>query len=167
MTSYRLVLLLLYAPPPSHSLPLISIVRLANFSSPTTQNPVSIPPHSSSTSGTPPPQVLLLFRLCLCTLLIPFAFLDVCICLYQWICFRAWNVPRVRRENYIIIDRHRLAYLNGIQKPEYNDHPSRFIYVRPDGQPDDTKHMAASSQLDIPQPSVASTRPPPKGFFGP
>lgn len=49
-------------------------------------------------------------------LLIPFAFLDACICVYQWICFSAWRVPRVRRQDYIIIDRHRLAYLNGIQK---------------------------------------------------
>lgn len=49
-------------------------------------------------------------------LLIPFAFLDACICLYQWICFSVWNVPRVCRSDYIVIDRHRLAYLNGIQK---------------------------------------------------
>ena len=30
--------------------------------------------------------------------------------------FSAWNIPRVKRKDYIIIDRHRLAYLNGIQK---------------------------------------------------
>lgn len=49
-------------------------------------------------------------------LLIPFVFLDACVCVYQWICFSAWNIPRVLRRDYIIIDRHRLAYLNGIQK---------------------------------------------------
>ncbi len=47
---------------------------------------------------------------------IPFALLDLWVSAYQAVCFRAWNVGRVRRRDYIAIDRHRLAYLNGIEK---------------------------------------------------
>jgi hypothetical protein len=34
----------------------------------------------------------------------------------QQVCFRAWGVARVPRSGYLVIDRHRLAYLNGIEK---------------------------------------------------
>ncbi len=57
------------------------------------------------------------------------------------------------------------GYLNGVQKPEAGDHPSRFVYVRPDGQPE-TKTMAAE-KTEGSVPSRASTRPVPRGFFGP
>jgi len=50
------------------------------------------------------------------SLLIPFAMLDAWIWLYQATCFRAWGVARVRRRAYFAIDRHRLAYLNGLEK---------------------------------------------------
>jgi len=46
----------------------------------------------------------------------PFAFLDLSIWIYQRTCFAAWRVPRVNRADYIVFDRHRLAYLNSIQK---------------------------------------------------
>jgi len=42
--------------------------------------------------------------------------LDVCLSLYQGICFRLYGITRVTRSNYIIIDRHRLAYLNIVEK---------------------------------------------------
>ena len=42
--------------------------------------------------------------------------MDIWISLYQWVCFRVYGVPRVRRQDYLIIDRHRLGYLNGIEK---------------------------------------------------
>ncbi len=48
--------------------------------------------------------------------LLPFILLDGFVSLYQAICFRLWNIPRVKRKEYIIIDRHRLPYLNAIQK---------------------------------------------------
>ena len=35
---------------------------------------------------------------------------------YQAICFRVWGISLVGRRGYIVIDRHRLSYLNGLQK---------------------------------------------------
>jgi len=49
-------------------------------------------------------------------MVIPFLFLDLSITLYQAICFRAYGIPRVKRGDYIVFDRHRLAYLNGLEK---------------------------------------------------
>lgn len=49
-------------------------------------------------------------------LIVPFAALDLCVALYQAICFPVYGIARVRRADHIIIDRHRLAYLNGLQK---------------------------------------------------
>jgi len=47
---------------------------------------------------------------------VPLVFLDLCLAIYQHTCFRAYGIPRVRRRDYIVIDRHRLAYLNPIEK---------------------------------------------------
>jgi hypothetical protein len=47
---------------------------------------------------------------------IPLAFLDLSMSIYQAICFPAYGIPRVRRSDYIIIDRHKLAYLNALEK---------------------------------------------------
>ena len=49
-------------------------------------------------------------------LAVPLGFLDLAVNLYQWICFPAWGVPRVRRGDYLVIDRHYLGYLNPVQK---------------------------------------------------
>jgi hypothetical protein len=49
-------------------------------------------------------------------MVIPFAFLDLTMTVFQWICFSAWGIARVPRRQYIVIDRHRLPYLNAIQK---------------------------------------------------
>lgn len=49
-------------------------------------------------------------------LLVPIALLDASVSLYQAICFRLWRVTPVRRSSYLILDRHKLAYLNGPQK---------------------------------------------------
>lgn len=49
-------------------------------------------------------------------LVIPLAFLDLSVWLYQKTCFLVWGIVPVRRSDYIVIDRHHLAYLNGIQK---------------------------------------------------
>lgn len=46
----------------------------------------------------------------------PIAVLDVFVSMYQAICFRLWRIPLVRRSEYVIVDRHRLPYLNAIQK---------------------------------------------------
>jgi hypothetical protein len=50
------------------------------------------------------------------SLLLPLAVLDVWTTLYQWVCFPIYRVPRVPRRAYFVIDRHKLAYLNGIEK---------------------------------------------------
>ncbi|MFZ5775193.1 MAG: hypothetical protein ACOY3Z_06900 [Thermodesulfobacteriota bacterium] len=49
-------------------------------------------------------------------ILIPTLFLDLSVSLYQAICFPVYRIPKVKREKYIIIDRHALAYLNVIEK---------------------------------------------------
>jgi len=42
--------------------------------------------------------------------------LDVSLFIYQQVCFRAYRIPRVRRGDYVVIDRHMLAYLNLFEK---------------------------------------------------
>jgi len=49
-------------------------------------------------------------------MIVPLVFLDLTITLYQHICFRIYDVPRVKRSDYVTIDRHNLPYLNAIQK---------------------------------------------------
>lgn len=49
-------------------------------------------------------------------MLIPFLFLDVSLTVYQWICFSAWGISRVRRGPYLVFDRHLLGYLNAVEK---------------------------------------------------
>lgn len=50
------------------------------------------------------------------SLIVPVAILDVWVSAYQLVCFPAYGIARVRRSAYIVIDRHHLAYLNGIEK---------------------------------------------------
>ena len=49
------------------------------------------------------------------SLIIPFALLDLFVMAYQAICFPVYRVPKVRRRDYLIFDRHHLAYLNIIE----------------------------------------------------
>lgn len=49
-------------------------------------------------------------------LVVPIGLLDLSVSLYQSICFRVWGIQRVRRKDYIVLDRHRLPYLNAIEK---------------------------------------------------
>jgi len=48
--------------------------------------------------------------------LVPALLLDLCVSLYQLVCFPVYGIPRVKRRDYIVIDRHYLAYLNVIEK---------------------------------------------------
>ena len=50
------------------------------------------------------------------SVVIAFAVLDLWVTLYQAVCFRAWGIRRVRRRRYLVINRHKLGYLNGIEK---------------------------------------------------
>jgi len=47
---------------------------------------------------------------------LPIAALDAFASLYQSICFRVYGLARVRRRDYVVFDRHKLPYLNVIQK---------------------------------------------------
>ncbi|MES9868302.1 MAG: hypothetical protein ABW089_11655 [Sedimenticola sp.] len=49
-------------------------------------------------------------------LIIPVSLMDLLVTLYQQVCFRVYDVPLVRRSEYLAIDRHQLAYLNVIEK---------------------------------------------------
>jgi hypothetical protein len=50
------------------------------------------------------------------SLILPFVLLDLWVTIYQWVCFPIYGVARVPRRAYFVIDRHKLAYLNGIEK---------------------------------------------------
>ncbi|WP_205620664.1 hypothetical protein [Nisaea denitrificans] len=49
-------------------------------------------------------------------LIIPIALLDLGVWIFQVVCFTAWGMERVKRSDHVIVDRHRLSYLNGIEK---------------------------------------------------
>jgi len=49
-------------------------------------------------------------------LVVPLVLLDVSLCLFQWICFPIYGIKRVTRADFVVIDRHHLAYLNGVEK---------------------------------------------------
>src|SRR5690606_6381117 len=47
-------------------------------------------------------------------LFVPLGLLDLCVSVYQRVCFPVYGVPLVRRGRYVVIDRHQLRYLNSI-----------------------------------------------------
>jgi hypothetical protein len=47
---------------------------------------------------------------------LPFLMVDASVELYQLVCFPIYGIPRVRRKDYLVFDRGRLAYLNTIEK---------------------------------------------------
>ena len=46
----------------------------------------------------------------------PALFMDLVVSIYQAVCFRVYGIPRVRRDDYIVVDRHQLQYLNLLEK---------------------------------------------------
>ena len=48
--------------------------------------------------------------------LIPIVIMDLWIEIYHRVCFPLYKIPYVKRSNYIKIDRHKLKYLNWLQK---------------------------------------------------
>lgn len=50
------------------------------------------------------------------SLFFPLVFLDLVVSLYQLACFPIYGIPRVDRGRYLVLDRHRLSYLNSIEK---------------------------------------------------
>ena len=49
-------------------------------------------------------------------MIVPLAVLDLGLTLYQAVCFPLFRIPKVRRRRYMALDRHQLAYLNGLEK---------------------------------------------------
>jgi hypothetical protein len=50
------------------------------------------------------------------SLIVPIALVDIWVMAYQAICFPIYKIPKVRRRDYLVFDRHHLAYLNIIEK---------------------------------------------------
>ena len=50
------------------------------------------------------------------SLIIPFVLMDLFVMAYQAICFPVYKIPKVRRRDYLVFDRHHLAYLNIVEK---------------------------------------------------
>jgi len=49
-------------------------------------------------------------------MVIPLLVMDIAFTLYQALCFRLYRIAPVKRADYLVIDRHHLAYLNSIEK---------------------------------------------------
>ena len=47
---------------------------------------------------------------------VPLVLLDAWMTLYQFVCFPIYHIPYVKHHDYVVIDRHRLAYLNAVEK---------------------------------------------------
>ena len=47
---------------------------------------------------------------------IPFLLMDLFVTLYQYICFPIYRIPRVKRSDYVVLDRGELPYLNLVEK---------------------------------------------------
>lgn len=50
------------------------------------------------------------------SLIVPVVLLDLWVMAYQAICFPIYGIPKVRRRDYLVFDRHHLAYLNSLEK---------------------------------------------------
>ena len=49
-------------------------------------------------------------------LIVPLAFLDLCVSVYQAVCFPVYGIAKVRRGDYIVLDRQHLGYLNAFER---------------------------------------------------
>ena len=50
------------------------------------------------------------------SLIVPLLLLDLFVTVYQAACFPIYKIPKVRRADYLVFDRHHLAYLNALEK---------------------------------------------------
>lgn len=48
--------------------------------------------------------------------IVPFLVLDFFVSIYQIVCFPIYGIAKVKRADYIVFDRHHLAYLNALEK---------------------------------------------------
>ena len=49
-------------------------------------------------------------------LIVPIVLLDLFVAIYQMVCFPVYGIQKARRSDFIVFDRHHLAYLNLIEK---------------------------------------------------
>jgi len=49
-------------------------------------------------------------------LVVPLILLDLSLSLFQLVCFPVYHIRRVPRSDFVVLDRHHLAYLNGVEK---------------------------------------------------
>jgi hypothetical protein len=49
-------------------------------------------------------------------LIVPLVLLDLFVTIYHAVCFPVYGIPKVRRRDYLVFDRHHLAYLNALEK---------------------------------------------------
>lgn len=49
-------------------------------------------------------------------LVVPLIFLDLALSFFQLVCFPIYGIKRVPRSDFIVLDRHHLAYLNWVEK---------------------------------------------------
>jgi hypothetical protein len=49
-------------------------------------------------------------------LIVPLLLLDLAVSVYQAACFPVYGIPKARRGDYIVFDRHLLPYLNAVEK---------------------------------------------------
>ena len=48
--------------------------------------------------------------------ILPFALLDLFVGIYQAVCFPIYGIAKVKRGDFVVFDRHHLAYLNALEK---------------------------------------------------
>lgn len=48
--------------------------------------------------------------------IVPFVVLDMFVSVYQAVCFPVYGIAKVKRADYLVFDRHHLAYLNALEK---------------------------------------------------
>lgn len=62
------------------------------------------------------PKLNLLTAPVIYSLLFPAMLLDLFVSIYQAVCFPVYKIDRVKRSDYIVVDRHYLCYLNAVEK---------------------------------------------------
>ena len=48
--------------------------------------------------------------------ILPFLLLDLFVSVYQAVCFPIYGIAKIKRADYLVFDRHHLAYLNALEK---------------------------------------------------
>ncbi len=49
-------------------------------------------------------------------MIVPAVLMDLCLWIYQTICFPVYGIPKVKRSDHVVLDRHYLKYLNLLER---------------------------------------------------